>query len=265
MKLIPYLLLLVLLPGCLTLYKPNSINSPQLSQQGEFSGTVAFGASGCGLLNLQTAYAPGENFGLMLNGMYHTTNTSRGDSSTQSLEMLFGEFGAGFFQPINKQSFIQVYGGFGLGQTTGEITGESKLAPEIKANYFNIFMQPGIFLTSRYATLAVDFRLNYVRFYHLDVYKYNSFEWWDTDFGPRGVSACDFLIAEPTVTLKVGSENLKLMLQGGITIPVVNKDSYFDINTSSVWGLPMFKFTFGVCFNFGNSRSSGDQDRPKSF
>ena len=253
MKKIPFLIMLMLLPGCLTLYKPNSINSPQLREKGEFSGTAAFGASGCGVMNLQTAYAPGNNFGLMLNGMYHTSNTTKGDSSTQNLDMLFGEIGAGFFQPFNKHGYMQVYGGFGMGKTNADISGEGNPAPQIKANYFNIFVQPGVFFSSRYATLALDFRINYVKFYHLDSYKYSSFEWWNTDYGARGVNACSFMIAEPTATLKFGSENLKLMLQGGITIPVVNKDSYFDINTSAVWGFPMFKFTFGVCFNFGHT------------
>lgn len=258
MKSLPFFILLLLLPGCLTLYKPNSINSPQLREKGEFTGSASLGASGCAMLNLQTAYAVGHDFGFMLNGMYHSSSTTKADSAKQSLDMLFGEFGVGLFQPINKKAYFQCFGGMGMGRTNGDIENDGNPPPKIKANYFNIFLQPGIFYASKYVSVAFDLRLNYVNFYNVDAYKYINFEWWDTDFGGNGISECNFVVAEPTATLKFGSENLKFLLQGGITIPVINKNSYFDINTSSVWGLPMLKFSFGFSFNFGASKSTDE-------
>lgn len=61
-----------LFSGCVTLYKPNTINSPLLKEAGELNVGGALGISGSGLLNLQASYAPINRIGIMINGMYHT-------------------------------------------------------------------------------------------------------------------------------------------------------------------------------------------------
>ncbi len=66
-----FILFLFTQTGCITLYKPNSINTPLLKVQGELKGTVGLSESGCGLLNVQGAYALSNHVGVLLNGMYH--------------------------------------------------------------------------------------------------------------------------------------------------------------------------------------------------
>jgi hypothetical protein len=61
---------------------------------------------------------------------------------------------------------------------------------------------------------------------------------------------------EPSVTMKVGGEKLKGVLQIGVTIPTINSNSYYAVSTSSTLGAPPFKFSVGVCYTVAGSELS---------
>jgi hypothetical protein len=246
--------ILLILPGCVTLYKPNVIHSPLLKEKGELNASVSLGLSGCGLYNLQTAYAISNHTGVMINGMYHNRHSNNADSLIEKLNMIFGEAGAGYFTTFGskKNGLFQFYGGGGYGYTTDKINNTNQPYPEVSAKYFNIFIQPGVAMTNKHVEVAFDLRANYVRLFNIHAYLYDKFEFWNTDFKYYSGTTLDFLNLEPVVTIRVGGEKLKGILQAGVTIPGINSKSYFDVNTSSMLILPLIKFSVGVSYTFSS-------------
>lgn len=245
--------MLLSITGCVTLYKPNAIHSPMLKEKGELNSTASLGVSGCGLYNLQVAYAISSHTGVMINGMYHNRHKSSADSSVEKLNMFFGECGAGYFTSFgnNKDVLFQCYSGGGYGITTDNMNNTNQPNPEINAKFFNIFIQPGLAYTGKYFQVAFDMRANYVRLFNIHAYLYDKFEWWNTDFKFHSDTTLDFMNLEPAVTIRVGGGKLKGILQLGATIPAINSSKYIEVNTSSMYLAPLIKFSVGINYTFG--------------
>jgi len=137
---IPLFTVLFIFTGCVTLYKPNVINSPLLKEKGEFNTSASIGLSGCGLYNLQAAYAISNHTGVMIDGMYHNRHSTISDSSVEKLNMFFGEAGAGYFTAFGneKNRLFQCYGGCGYGITTDKIDNSSHSYPFGHEHLFQI-------------------------------------------------------------------------------------------------------------------------------
>lgn len=243
--------------GCVTLYKPNVVHSPMLKEKGELNTSASFGLLGSGLYNLQAAYAISDHIGIMADGMYHRRYIHSADSSVEKLNMFFGEAGAGYFAAFGteKNGLFQCYGGGGYGNTTDRIDNSRQFYPEVNARHYNLFIQPGIALVNKKFQVAFDMRINYVHLYNIHAYLYDKFEWWNTDFRFYSDTSVSFVLTEPTITMKAGGEKLKVVLQLGATLPVVNPKSYFDINTSSMLGVTLIKFSAGISYTFGKRPS----------
>ncbi|MBK9637628.1 MAG: hypothetical protein IPO63_07360 [Bacteroidetes bacterium] len=241
-----------LFTSCVTLYKPNVIHSPLLKEKGKFNSSASLGLSGCGLFNLQAAYAVSNHTGVLIDGMYHLKNQKSDDSSVEKLKMFFGEVGAGYFTTFGdkKNGLFQCYGGGGYGSTTDRIDNSMQNYPQVNAKYFNVFIQPGVALIDENFELAFDMRANYVNLFNINAYLYDQFEWWNTDFTFGSDTTLNFLNIEPTVTMKAGTKKLKGTLQLGLTIPTVNPNSYFAVNTASFFGFPLIKISFGANYAF---------------
>jgi hypothetical protein len=250
--------MLLILSGCVTLYKPNTINSPVLKEKGDLNTTGIIGFSGCGLFNVQSSYAITDHAGVMIDGMIHSRNNSSADSSVEKLRMYFGETGAGYFTAIGNKNngLFQCYGGGGFGITRDKINYSYEPNPEVSAKYFNLFIQPGCAYTSKNFIAAFDLRANYVRLFDIHAYMYDRFEFWNTDYRYYSDTAISFLNLEPTVTLKFGGQQCKGIFQLGVTVPSVNSDAYFDVNTSSMLVGPLIKISMGINYTFGLKRKS---------
>ena len=248
--------LIPILTGCVTLYKPNAIHSPMLKEKGDLNTSASIGLSGCGLYNLQAAYAISNHTGVIIDGMYHNRYFSSADSSVEKLNMFFVEAGAGYFTKFGyeKNGLFQCYSGGGYGYTTDKISNSNQPYPEVSTKYFNIFIQPGLGFKSEYYDMAFDLRANYVRLFDIHAYLYKQFEWWNTNLRFYSDTSLDFMIIEPTLTVRAGGEKLKGILQLGVTIPAIHSKSYFDVNTSSMFGIPLFKISAGVSYAFGRKR-----------
>lgn len=242
-----------ILTSCVTLYKPNTIHSPLLKEQGDLNATGSIGFSGTGLYNLQVAYAPTNHLGIIANGMYHLRSVSSSDSTVEKLNMIFGEVGAGYFKKLGTEEnlLFQVYGGSGMGRTSDRMEHVGQFHPEITAQYNNVFVQPGIAFTNKNIEMAFDLRANYVYVHDIHAYMYEQFEWWNTDYNFYSDTTLDFINLEPTFTLKAGGKRLKGLFQLGVTVPTVNARSYYMVNTSSIFGFPLIKLSFGLNYAFG--------------
>jgi hypothetical protein len=243
----------LLLSSCVTLYKPNAVHSPLLTEKGELSVATSMGISGSGLLNLQSAYAISDHTGIMLNGMYHHRTSSSADSSVERLNMYFGEMGVGYFSTFGKlkNGLFQCYGGGGSGYTFDKIDYPNQSDPSVHANYVNLFVQPGIAYVSDYFQISLDLRANYLYLFNIHAYLYDHFEFWNTDFKYYSGAHLDFMILEPAITIKAGSPKLKGVLQLGAIIPTVNPNSYFEVNTGSYLVFPLIKMSLGITYTFG--------------
>jgi len=246
-----------LLTGCVTLYKPNTINSPLLKEKGDLHATAAFGLSGSGLYNLQSAYALSDHIGIMINGMYHNSEFSSNNNSMERLNMYFGEAGGGYFSTFgkNNKGLFQCYGGMGYGSTTDKIENSTQVNPEVSAEYINVFIQPGIGHIEKNVEIAFDVRANYIRLYNIHAYLYENFEWWNTDFKYYSDTTLDFVNIEPAMTLKAGGDKVKAVFQLGVILPAINSKSYFDVNSSSIFVGPLLKFAIGINYTFGKKNT----------
>lgn len=241
-----------LLPACVTLYKPNVVQSPLLSRSGEGNLELSLGLSGSGTYNLQGSYAVNDKVALMVNGMGHRRDADI-NSGKEKLRIYSGEGGLGSFKTFGTKGngLLQLYGGTGLGRSNARMVNYPNSVPEVTANYQNFFMQPGIALNNPHFKLAFDLRANYVRVYNINANLYDQFEWWNTDFQFVKDTSISFLNLEPVITIKAGGESLKFLFQTGLTIPVVNPDSYFAVNNSDLLILPLFRLSAGISYSFG--------------
>ena len=244
---------MLILTGCVTLYKPNAIHSPLLKQKGDLNASASIGLSGSGLYNLQGAYAPSDHIGVIIDGMYHRRYSGSVDSVKEKLNMFFGEAGAGYFTTfgVEKSKLFQCYGGIGYGITKDKMGNSNQSNPEVSAKYFNVFIQPGLAITGENFEIAFDLRANYVRLFNIHAYLYDQFEWWNTDFRFYSDTTLHFVNLEPAITIKAGGERWKGVFQVGLIIPTINSQSYFDVNTSSMLGVPLIKLSVGVNYTFG--------------
>ena len=242
--------LLLIFTGCVTLYKPNAIHSPLLHEKGNLNTSAILSFSGSGLANLQAAYALSDHVGIMADGMYHFRSSNNTESVDEKLNMLFGEAGVGYFRRFGNTMLFQCYGGGGYGRTSDVIDYPDQPDPEAKASYYTVFFQPGVAVISDRFEVAFDLKANYVQMFDISAYLYDQFEWWNTDSKFHPDTTLNFMNLEPTITLKAGGKKLKGFLQTGITMPTVNRKSYFGVSTSSLFVVPLIKFSVGVSYRF---------------
>jgi hypothetical protein len=249
-------LFFLLFTGCVTLYKPNTINSPLIKEKGDLTTSASIGLSGSGLFNSQSAFAISNHTGLMLNGMYHSRRFSGDDSSVEKLKMFFCETGAGYFTSEGKDNnwLFQCYSGFGYGSTSDKISNNTSSNPEVSAKYFNIFIQPGFAYIGKNIQVSFDMRANYVHLFDIHAYLYDQFEWWNTDSKFYSDTTLNFVNLEPAITIQAGSGKLKGVFQLGLILPTINPETYFDISTESMLIAPLIKFSAGIKYTFGKKK-----------
>ncbi len=248
--------MMILITGCVTLYKPNAIYSPLLKEKGDLNTSALLGISGCGLFNVQAAYAISDHAGVIIDGMNHNRRTNRTSSSVTTVEKLHifsGEVGTGYFTTFGdkKNGLFQCYGGIGYGMSRDRIYDPNQPNPVVSAKYYTFFIQPGIAYTSKNLDVAFDLRANSVSLFNIHAYLYDQFEWWNTDLQFYSDTTLYFMNLEPTLTIKAGGDKLKGVLQFGATLPTINSDTYFKVNSSSLLMAPLLKFTLGIQYTFG--------------
>lgn len=244
-------MLMPVFSGCITLYVPNAVHSPMLKEKGDTHLAASLGLSGSGTINLQAATAISDHTGLMTNGMFHNRRSDRGDSSREFLNIFFMEAGAGHFSRFGEKSngLFQIYAGGGYGYSGNRIKKTNQPEPEVNAKYFNIFLQPGLAVSTRYFDLAFDVRTNYIKMFDINAYLYEQFEWWNTEWVSFNDTTLYFVNIEPVMTMKMGEGPLKAMFQLGFIIPTINTDAYFLVNNKSLLIAPLVKVSVGVTYS----------------
>jgi len=196
-----------IMTSCSPEYVPNMVNSPMLSNRGEFQASIATGTSN---FDAQTAFAITDNIGIMVNGSFgNETNDSTDDFHKHA----FVEAGIGYFEKIGSKGRYEIYGGYGTGKVEGYYETSLFDSQITEAKYNRFFVQPGIGISTgiydgsfspRFAVVQMDpngadFRTG----------KYN-------------------LFFEPVITSKVGFKYVKFIFQFGVSVPFGDENLNYD-------------------------------------
>jgi hypothetical protein len=251
------------LTGCLaSSYLPNNHNVPLLKEQGELRGSASFNltqpattlyTSPSAQVNL--AYAPTKNIGLILNGGFSGkgfTPLPVVDSFNfyRSFNGLNGELGVGFFTPMaNDNLRFEIYALGGLGSTASSIFSFNRQTllsqDRLRVGYTTLALQPvigyrmGVFEAAlSLKAMGMNFRVNRNQ-NNVNVAIIDEFvDGLETAFNPTW----NFML-EPALTLRGGWDNVKIQGQVGM-------NAFVTSIGGSAWG------SLGVQFNLNPTASS---------
>lgn len=193
--------------SCAPVYIPNNTNVPLFTEKGEIQLAAYHGTNGT---DLQAAVSVIDHLAVM--GNFEIVSRDSEDPEDYHRHR-FGEVGIGFYNTFAEKGRYEFYGGYGSGKS--EVfddflsSGGDKLMTEGKFDRW--FLQANIGLGNNVFEGALSYRLSYVNFYRLETV--------DTSSPNLPDTSMEELMMEPSVTIKVGGENLKFVTQFGLSFP----------------------------------------------
>jgi len=212
-------LFLLSIQSCAVIYAPSMENTPMLQEKHEVSATV-------GLSDFQAAYAVTNHFGVMLNGHYKNGSsfsisedngfedyTTSKESSRKHIEG-----GVGLFNKLGEKTLVEIYGGFGGGNTTLKkyerysTDTVSSLRNRFNADYTRFFLQPAIGITTDYLDFIFSMRILIQKYQNVRTFGYSTPEELYSDKLYQ-IDQPSFLFFEPALTMRFGYKYVKLEAQ----------------------------------------------------
>jgi hypothetical protein len=196
--------------SCAPAYVPNVINTPMLSNQGEFQAGIYSGTSGFDLL---LSYALTDHLGIMANGSFQNTNE---ENTVEYHRHAFVEFAPGYYTNMGDAGRFEVWGGYGFGSLEANYN-DGTWSNFSKVNSSRIFLQPSIGATTRYFDASIATRFVFLNLYQEDLS--HSAAFW-----------------EPVFTGKVGYQSIKGVIQMGMSLPFDDEgvDFYYQPFITSI-------------------------------
>lgn len=197
--------------SCSLEYIPNMVNSPMLSNRGEFQATIATGTSN---FDAQTAFAITNNIGIMVNGSFgNETNDTTDDYHKHA----FIEGGIGYYDKIGEKGRYEIYGGYGIGKVEGYFENATFDSQRTDANYNRFFIQPGIGMSTGIYDGSFSPRFVFIQ------------------MNPEGAgfdTGGDYnIFIEPVFTSKIGFKYVKFVYQIGFSVPLGEQSLNFNHQT----------------------------------
>lgn len=185
-------------------YVPNSVNTPLFTQKGDFNVNGNLGANG---YDLQAAYAPTNEIGVILNSSFADRSS---DSSSNYHKHLLIESGVGYYKTLGNNGRFEIFGGGGLSKVEGsysytELFTNNRITDRVNGKYYRLFIQPSIGVNTTAFQGSFSLRAAYLQTSRLKI-----------NNKPNYLSS--YLI-EPVITLKGGVKRLKTCLQFGVSVP----------------------------------------------
>ena len=217
----------LLLSSCgRSIYVPNSVNTPMLSDSGEVSASIMTGTDGFGA---QAAYALSSHFAF-IGDFSHSVSASRHIESNRHYKNrnvnTLSELGFGYFQKLGPQARFEVYGG--LGKDYRNLVNYSKRVDSVWYSHIEnkcnlacsrLFLQTDISKFTRIADFSfgarivgLDFQTYNYRSLYLDV-KDNVIKSTATT-GHKPAA-----LIEPVLSMRFKYRSLKLFYQMGLAMP----------------------------------------------
>ncbi|MFA6924750.1 MAG: hypothetical protein WC223_10925 [Bacteroidales bacterium] len=214
------LLIFLFLDSCKSVYIPNAINAPFLTEKKQGQAAFSYGTSN---LDGQAAYSFADNFAAMANfSFWHLYKIKQ-----RYHDHRFFEGGAGYYNKINKSWLFDAYSCLGFGSTDIHIRGAE--LSMVDGKYFRAFLQPSIGLVTETFEGGFSLRMCYVNFLKFSVS--------NSDFK----NPASYYL-EPVLTGKVGTDKLKFFAQIGISVPMGNKAFNTDYDYQN------FIFNLGISY-----------------
>ncbi len=219
---------LALLSSCASLYVPNSVNAPLLTEKNEVAITANTGMNGW---DLQAAYSPVHHFGIMLN-----TSGSPVFSESQGYHgHKYLEGGLGFTTGYATAGVFEFYGGmgYGSGRTKSNYTSNGNTrSDKVEGEGFRYFVQPSVGIKKESFEFAFTLRGVYAEFVNV---KYDNYSTLHERFGSY---------VEPVFTIRAGAGKIKFHSQAGFSLPVSSA-------TTNIRYRPLI-MNLGVIWRIGN-------------
>lgn len=250
MKLKTYLLASIFLSclfSCKNLYVQKSVFVPMLENKGDGKIEANLGREGWGV---NSAYAPGEHFSVMLNGSSTFENSEQYDRKYNYQ----AEAGIGYFVNFLDSFHYETYAGISRGVLNSNYSRATEEMTKyliqgffsIPASMFNIlsnlnsltysvngrgsfntaFMQHTIAITDQLNAVSLTARCQYIDFnnYEEGVIVRNNIVWYNVYAPPK-------LFIQPVITDKIAiSDHLAFTLQFGLNIELHESENVFEWN-----------------------------------
>jgi len=201
------MVLSLLITSCVSVYRPNPINTPLLEKEGDIKTSLMIQDG----LHLQTAAAVNKNIGVMFNAGYDLSSFKHAGISEddEDKEHLIIEGGIGFFDKFSDNWMWEIYTGYGFGtfKVKKDDFGfwESEHM-DAEGNIGRFFIQPTVAYSSEHFAISFALRTCYVT-----ILDYESTS--DVRLSKYGY------FYEPAVTMKFGGEKFKVVTQIGYSKP----------------------------------------------
>jgi len=209
-------------------YTPNTQNIPMLQSKGQFTASLAGNGN---QVELQGAYAATNNIGLQINGgLFRPKEEDNGNGGSGN----FFEGGIGYYTPISEKVTFETFALIGFGNFENHLPSTLDVRPEttgeIEANILRYGIQPGISYQSDNFAVGVSSRITNLSYSDIDG---------DLIFGGDDQVAflnsnSSNLLIEPALTLRGGTDRLKLQLQIVTSINASSSDFRQDDGTVTV-------------------------------
>lgn len=215
-------------------YVPNTQNVPLISEKGETNVNVTGNGN---QVEFQGAYGVSNAFAVQLNsGWYIPADLDNGNGGSGR----FVEFGGGYFNTIRENWVLETYGIVGFGKFENHLPSTTMDSPQtngdISANITRFGIQPNFGYKSKYFSAAISSRIVNLTYNNIDgdlIFENED----QVEYLKNNSS--NFLI-EPAITIKGGTEKIKLQLQYLYSANLTKSDFKQDNSLVSV-GLN-FKF-----------------------
>ena len=206
-KLLWCLVPLLFWSSCQSIYVPSGPNVPLMSEGDELQVGMSVGSNGYGA---QLAYSPYYHWAITANGSTYSISNGGSFSTNVIFRHMYGEVGTGYYTRLSKYMRFEALAGFGSGNSGHPI--------DDKNLYRKFYFQPSIVVSSPYVDFGFTPRLSWVNHY---LTKSN-------DVPAKFDESAVFM--EPTLTARLGYEQLKLQVQGGLAFAL--GDSPFTYRNS---------------------------------
>lgn len=192
-----------LFPRCgITLYVPNTVNSPLLGEKGDYRFNAGFVTQAPEItVDVQGAYGITNHFGILANTSFMSGND---DYNSEKNSHVLLEAAAGAFTPFGmtdadwKMGRLEIYGGYGVGWAEDNENGY-----QYKGNYNRFFIQPAIGLRQKVVDFSFSPRMAFIN--------YSNYK--STDPNDLVDASLGFTTFEPTATVSLGYKKGRVYLQ----------------------------------------------------
>ncbi len=200
-----YIILILVIAGCAEDYVPSKANTPLLSKANEFQAKATVGVSGA---DLQAAYSPIKHFGIMLNG---NLSSREGTLKTEYHKHQYIEGGIGYYYPFNVKYRFEIFGVYGIGEIEGYNSKSHYISGFSDIN--KIFIQPAIGMVNPGYEIGFSGRFGVLNI---------------TNPSPDIIGSGNYYpVVEPALTVKMGVQLIKPVIQMGYSFVLINKDNAF--------------------------------------